>query len=187
MLRFQLPDYPDPYSTYDRVHMRPVTRIRCLSAIVPELESRTWKTFCVKRICINLVYCFNVSYLPLLVSERVWIIGYFRQNFITYESNEIVSRFKNDWLLYFYIPFSPPGGKKADPYFRENESLEASGSRRTEYYRTCRHRTRVDLQLTCRGTAVPLILVSYVQLYPGTAVDLRYGRTAVASTAVLQL
>ena len=27
----------------------------------------------------------------------------------------------------FYLPFFPPGGKKVDPYFRENESSEASG------------------------------------------------------------
>ena len=45
--------------------------------------------------------------------------------------NRIKSFQKNNILVfifgYFYLPFFCPGQKKVDPYFRENESSEASG------------------------------------------------------------
>jgi hypothetical protein len=58
------------------------------------------------------------------------ILGYFNQNSMIYGSNKVFSLLKLYWLLYlgFYSPFFPPGGKKADPYFRENESSEGSGT-----------------------------------------------------------
>jgi hypothetical protein len=88
----------------------------------------TWitylKTFCVKRI--NLVHSLNVSYLPYfsageIVDPRILII---------YESNKIFLLLRTILAFIFGIftlLFYRQAVKKVIPYFRENESSEASG------------------------------------------------------------
>ena len=46
-----------------------------------------------------------------------------------HESNKVFSLLKICWLLYmkFYLLILQPVGKMMDPFFRENESSEASG------------------------------------------------------------
>jgi hypothetical protein len=48
---------------------------------------------------------------------------------MTHGSNKVFSLLKIYWLLYleFLRPYLPPDGKMMDPYFRGNESWEASG------------------------------------------------------------
>ena len=60
----------------------------------------------------------------------MWPLEYLYQNLMIYESNKVFLLLKiyiGFYIWNFYIPFFPPGVKKVDPYFRENESSEASG------------------------------------------------------------
>jgi hypothetical protein len=86
------------------------------------------KTFCVKRI--NLDYSLTVSYLPHFSAGEIVDPRILNPELIIYASNKIFLLLKKYIGLYiwnFYLLIFPHGGKKMNPYFRENESSEASG------------------------------------------------------------
>jgi hypothetical protein len=90
----------------------------------------------------------------------MWTLGHLTQNLIIYESNTVFLLLKiyiGFYIRNFYIPFFPPGVKKVDPYFRENESSEASGStvRNFFFYKKKMHGATTDGRGAMRGAWQP--------------------------------
>ena len=74
----------------------------------------------------------NLTFLTfyILVPEKMRTLGYLNHNSMIYESNKVFSLLKyiGFYTFNFYSLILPPDGKMMDPYFRENESSEASGT-----------------------------------------------------------